>query len=82
MSVQRTKSPHVLMSGVGGEFPIVLPRSLNESTFAVMRPDPKQNSAPCFTQGRRTRVTFNRSISRGTEFPVLAALTGQAAIGV
>ena len=26
---------------VGGEFPIVLPKSLNESTFAVMQSGPK-----------------------------------------
>ena len=27
---------------VGGEFPIMLPRRLNESTFAVMQPDPNR----------------------------------------
>jgi hypothetical protein len=67
---------------VGGEFPIVLPRSLNQSTITVMQSGPNQNSVPGFTQGRRTRVAFNRSTSRGTDFPALAALTGQAAIGV
>jgi hypothetical protein len=67
---------------VGGEFPIVLSRRLNESTVAVMQSDPGPFSGPGFTQGRRTGVAFNRSTSRGTDCSARASRTSQAAIGV
>ena len=66
---------------VDGEFPIVLPRRLNESTIAVMPPDatgiPRQVSLGC-----GTALAFNRSTFARYRLPALASHTGQAASGV
>jgi hypothetical protein len=67
---------------VGGEFPIVLPRRLNESTLAVMQPDANRIPRQVSLRGCRTGVAFNRLTVARYGLPALASHTGQAAIGV